>query len=82
MKNLNSYLEEGRTDYLNKTIAPFEQACCQTGIALYYAYILKHADKAGNGFASLEQLERVYSKLGALAHELKKHANMFKDVIK
>lgn len=83
MKNLNSYLEEGRLDYLNKTIAPFEQSCCQQGIAMYYAYILKHDENVGNGMASLEQLEEVYDKIGGgNAKELKKHAKQFEDIIK
>lgn len=51
---------------------------------MYYAYILKHADKVGNGFASLEQLEGVYKTLtngGGTPKRLKSHADMFKDVI-
>ena len=85
MKDLISYLEEGNKDYLNKTINPFEQHCCQQGIAMYYAYILKHDENVGNGFASLEQLEGVYKTLtggGGTPKRLKSHADDFKDIIK
>ena len=83
MKSINDYLEEGRLDYLNKTIEPFEQSCCQQGIAMYYAYILKHDENVGNGMASLEQLEKVYNKIGGgSVNQLKKHAEKYKDIIK
>lgn len=31
---------------------------------IYYAYILKHDENIGNGMASLEQLEKIYNKIG------------------
>ena len=57
MKNITEFIKEGRLDYMNKTITTFEQSCFQQGLAMYYAYILKHNENVGNGMASLEQLE-------------------------
>ena len=83
MKSTAEYIKEGRLDYLNKTITPFEQSCCQQGIAMYYAYILKHNENVGNGMASLEQLEQVYNRIsGKSSDDLKKRAERYKDFIK
>ena len=84
MKNITEFIKEERLDYMNKTITPpFEQSCCQQGIAMYYAYILKHNENVGNGMASLEQLEQVYNRIsGRSSKDLKKHAEQYKDFIK
>ena len=50
---------------------------------MYYAYILKHDENVGNGMTSLEQLEKVYDKIGGgSVNQLKKHAEKYKNIIK
>ena len=80
MKNLTEIIKEGRLDHMIKTLTPFETSCCQQGIVIYYAYILKHNENVYNGMASLEQLEKVYNRLsGRSPEDLKKRAEQYKD---
>ena len=83
MKSITEFIKEGRLDYMKKTITPFENSCFQQGLAMYYAYILKHNENVGNGMASLEQLEEVYNRIsGRSSDDLKKRAEQYKDFIK
>ena len=83
MKNITEFIKEGRLDHMIKTLTPFETSCCQQGIVMYYAYILKHNENVYNGMASLEQLEQVYNRLsGRSSNDLKKRAEQYKDFIK
>ena len=64
---------------MKKTITPFENSCFQQGLAMYYAYILKHNENVGNGMPSLEQLEQVYNRIsGRSSDDLKNTQNNIK----